>query len=73
MERGDPAVIASTARTPTAPLHAITADGGKCSAAAPAAIMATPWPRLMPPVASPNAWLRCPWGVASTNSELAAT
>jgi len=47
--RGRLKTIAIAAIAPTAPLTAITKSGAKRSAAAPATIMATPWPRLMPP------------------------
>jgi hypothetical protein len=53
--RGRPRAIAIAATTPTAPLVAMTKSGAKRPAAAPATIMATPWPRLMPPWAMPNA------------------
>jgi hypothetical protein len=47
--------INTATAAPTAPLIAITRLGANRSAAAPARIIATPWPRLIPPWARPNA------------------
>src|ERR1017187_4345348 len=35
--------------------------------------MTRPWPRLIPPTAKPNAWLRCSAGAARTKAALAAS
>src|ERR1700722_3822029 len=61
------------ATAPIAPPTAMTRPGANHSAAAPARIMAVPCPRLIPPWAIPNAWLRWDGGVACTNVALAAT
>jgi hypothetical protein len=47
--------INTATAAPTAPLIAITRLGANRCAAAPARIIATPWPRLIPPWARPNA------------------
>lgn len=53
-----PADITAAATAPTAPLMAMAVLGETCSAIAPAAIIAVPWPRLMAACATPNTWLR---------------
>src|SRR5450755_4218740 len=67
------AATTTAATVPTAPHATTTVSGATWPAAAPASTMTTPCPKLMPPWARPNAWLRWSGGAAVTKAAFAAS